>query len=97
MSKTFTPAKRFLVFLNRLARKRANIAQTEYRGAVGYNSDQSAATRVFKGIVRILLDREAWLSYPGRVGKAQVALRAARFGGRNFNFSNSDFFSSQAL
>ena len=54
----------------------------------------STATRlpragVLEGVLRILLDFKAGLGNAGRVGQAQIALRAARLGGRDFNLSGT--------
>ena len=70
-----------LAFHHRLAGERTDVAQAEHRRAVGHHRHQVSARRVLVGIVRILLDLQTGVGNAGSVGQAEIALRAARFGG----------------
>ena len=48
-----------LAFHDRLAGQRADVAQSEHRGAVGHHRDQVALGGVLVGVLRVLLDLEA--------------------------------------
>src|SRR5271157_5617801 len=72
-----------------LAGEGADVAQPENGGSVGDHGDQISAPRVLKGVMRILLNRQAWYSHARRIGQAQIPLRAARFCGGDLNFSRA--------
>ena len=78
-----------LAFHDGLAGERPDIAQSEDSRSVGHYRNQISAARVFKGIMRIRLNGQAWHSDARRIGQAQIALRAAWLGGSNFNFSRA--------
>ena len=78
-----------LAFHDGLAGEGADISQAEDGGSVGHHRDQVAACGVFEGVVRVLFDFQAWHGHAGRVGQAQIALRPARLGGGDFNFSRT--------
>ena len=66
---------------------RADVAESEHGGAVGYHRDQVALVGVLECILRVLLDLKAGNSYAGGVGEAEIALGAARLGGDDFHLS----------
>ena len=57
-------------FHHRLAGQRADVAESEHRGAVGDHGDQVAFGGVLEGVLRILLDFEAGIGYARGVGEA---------------------------
>ena len=69
-----------LALHHRLRGKRAEIAETENRRAVGNHRDQIAADRVVVGFVRIFRDRKHRNRDAGRIGERQVALGRHRLG-----------------
>ena len=56
-----------------LAGQRPEIAQPEHRGSVRHDRDQVPARGVLERVVGVLLDLEAGLGDPGRVGHREVA------------------------
>src|SRR5208282_3310521 len=70
-----------------LAGEGPDVAQPENGGSVGHHGDQVPAARVLEGVLRILLNRQAWYSDARRIGQAQIPLRPARFCGCDLNFS----------
>src|SRR4029450_4089314 len=61
-----------LAFHDGLAVERPDVAQPEYRGAVGDDGDEVAARRVAVSRVGVVPDREAGLGDTGRVGEGEV-------------------------
>ena len=72
--------------------QRADIAQTEHRGAVGDDRDQVAARSVFEGIGRIGDDFFAGAATPGEYAKRQVALVGQLLGGGDADFAGRGEF-----
>jgi len=70
-----------------LAGEGSDVAESEHRRSVAEHRHQVAAARVFKCVLRILLDLEAGLGYSRRIGQAEVAMGSTRFGRCDFNLS----------
>src|SRR3990172_9456372 len=75
-----------LAFHHRLAGPGADIAEAEHGGAVRHHRHQVPLGRVLVEQARVALDLEAGHGDAGRVGQAQVALRAAGLGGHHAEF-----------
>ena len=74
-----------LPFHHRLARLGANVAQPEYRGAIGNYRDQIAFGCVVVDVLFVFRNGFAGLRHPGTVGQSEVLLRAVRLRGEDFN------------
>ena len=74
-----------LALHHRLTGQRADIAQTQYRRAVGNHRHQVAARGVFVGRQRIFGDLEARRGDARRIGQRQIALGRQRFGRGNLD------------
>jgi len=72
---------------HRLARQRANVAQTQHGGAVGDHADQIAAAGVVISQVRVGLNVQAGVGHARRVSQCQVALVDQRLGGVDRNLA----------
>ena len=70
-----------LALHNRLAGRGPDVAQAEHGGAVGDHAHEVALGRVVINQRRVAEDFETRHGHAGRIGQAQVALRAARFRG----------------
>ena len=75
-----------LAFHDRLAGQRADVAQSEHRGAVGDHRDQVALGGVLECVLRVLLDLQAGIGDARGVGEAEIALGETRLGGNDFDF-----------
>ena len=71
-----------LAFHDRLAGECADVAETEDGGAVREHGDEIAPSRVFVGVFRVLLDREAGRGHARGVGQRKI-VRGHAFLGRN--------------
>src|SRR5208337_2208158 len=78
-----------LTFHDGLAGEGTDVSQAEDGSSVAYNGNQVALRGVFESIVGVLFDIQAWIRHSGGVSQAQVALRPARLGGGDFNFSRT--------
>ena len=76
-----------LAFHHGLAGQRADIAQPEHGRAVGDHGHQVAFGGVLVGEAGVALDFQAGNGDAGRVGQAQIALRAAGLGRRDRHFA----------
>ena len=74
---------------HRLGRERADVAQAEYGGSVGDHRDEVAACGVFERVGGIVLDGEARLRNPRRVGQREVELTVESLGGDDLHFSGA--------
>ena len=74
-------------FHHRLAGQRPNIAETQHRGTIGDHRHQVSAGGVFECQFGLFMNFQAWLRHAWAIGQAQVPLRAARFGGNNFDLA----------
>ena len=72
-----------LAFHDGLAGERADVAESEHGGAVGDHADQVALGGVLVGEAGVALDLQARHGHAGRIGQAEVALRAAGLGRRD--------------
>ena len=69
------------------ARLGTDVAQTQYRTAIGNDRAQVVAAGQFVGFANVLLDLKTGLGYAGGVGQGQLVLAAHRHGGDDFNLS----------
>ena len=76
-------------FHDGLSGESSNVAEAEHGGAVAQDCDQIATACVLEGILGILLNFETGLGDAGCIGQAEIALRAAGLGRRDFNFSRA--------
>ncbi len=76
-------------FHNRFAGHGADVAESENRRAVGYDSHQVALGGIVVSRVRILLDLQAGFGNAGAVGQGQVAACGAGLGGDDLDLSLS--------
>ena len=76
-----------LAFHHRLAGERADVAESEHRGAVRDDGDEIALGRVLVRDIGILLNLEAGLGHAGRVGEREIALIVERLGGNDGDLS----------
>ena len=72
-----------LAFHHRLSGQGADIAQSEYGGAVRHHADQVALGRIFVGEAGVALDLQARNGNARSVGQAEIPLGAAGLGGGN--------------
>ncbi len=72
---------------HRLAGQGADIAQAQHRGAIADDPHQVALARVDVGQRRVPLDFETRDGNSGRIGQAQITLRAAGLGGSHRQFA----------
>src|SRR5205823_4754662 len=66
-----------------LCRERAEIAETQNRGAVRDHRDEIALGSVIEGGAGLALDVQARERYTGRIGERQISLRSQGFGRRD--------------
>ena len=76
-----------LAFHDGLTGRRADIAESEDRGAVADHGHEVALGRVLIDQAGVARDFETRHGHSGRVGQAQIALRPARFGGNGGHLS----------
>ncbi len=76
-----------LAFHHRLAGQGADIAQAEYRGAVGDHGHQVGAGGQRRRLPRIGNDGLAGMRHPWRVGQGQIALGHHRLGGADLDLA----------
>ena len=81
-----------LALHHRLAGLGANVAQTEYGGAVADDRHQVAFARVAVDVFGVFGDFEAGFSHTGGVGEREVALRGGGLGGDDFQLSGASLF-----
>ncbi len=78
-----------LPFHHWLAGQGSDVTQSQYGGAVAHDRHQVSARGVFESVVGILLNLQARFRHSGRVGEAQIALRATRLAWGYFQLSRA--------
>ncbi|VGP32250.1 hypothetical protein SB00610_01831 [Klebsiella quasipneumoniae subsp. similipneumoniae] len=77
---------------HRLAGQRADVTESQHRGAVGDHRHQVAAGGIFVGRQRIFFNFQTGGRDARRVGQRQIALGGERFGRRDLDFSGNRKF-----
>ena len=77
---------------HRLAGQRADVAESQHRGAIGDHRHQVAAGGIFVGRQRIFFNFQTGGRDARRVGQRQIALGGERFGRRDLDFSGNRKF-----
>ena len=78
-----------LAFHHWFAAHRSDVAKAEYCRSIGDDSYQVALVCIPIGIVWVLLNLQAWIGYPRRIGQREVCLCTISLRGLHFNLSRT--------